>query len=176
MKSTTEKIAISGILVALDVLLTRVLAFNTPIMKIGLGFLAVALCGALFGPCWAAVCGALADIAGSLIFPTGAYFPGFTLTAALTGAVFGLLLRPYSKKRAVIAAVVNTVAISYLANTYLISVISGTAYKELLAARGVQPAFMIPIQVIMLTAVLPVIARQTEKISQNRKKGKKTLD
>ena len=72
--------------VALDVLLTRVLAFNTPVMKIGLGFVAIAVCGAVYGPVAGAICGALGDIIGSLLFPTGAYFPVFTLTA--TGAGF----------------------------------------------------------------------------------------
>ena len=38
MKITTRKLAVSAILLAADVLLTRVFAFNTPLMKIGLGW------------------------------------------------------------------------------------------------------------------------------------------
>ena len=91
MKITTRKLAVSAILLAADVLLTRVFAFNTPLMKIGLGFAAIALCAMLYGPAWAALVSALGDFIGSLAFPTGAYFPGFTLTAAVTG----LLLRRY---------------------------------------------------------------------------------
>ena len=92
MRHSTKKLAVSALLIALDVILTRLLAINTPVMKIGLGFAAVALCALLYGPWWAAVVAALADILGSTLFPTGAYFPGFTLTAACTGVSFGLCL------------------------------------------------------------------------------------
>ena len=93
MKGQTKKLAVSALLLAADVILTRILAFNTPLMKIGLGFAATALCAMLYGPWWAAGVAALGDLLGSLLFPTGAYFPGFTLTAACTGALFGLCLR-----------------------------------------------------------------------------------
>ena len=55
--NTTKKIAVSALLIAADVLLTRVLAINTPVMKIGLGCLAVALSAALYGPWWGALTG-----------------------------------------------------------------------------------------------------------------------
>ena len=31
-------------------------------------------------------------LVGALLFPTGAFFPGFTLTAACTGLLYGLCL------------------------------------------------------------------------------------
>lgn len=163
LNTATKKVAVSGALIALDVLMTRILAINTPIMKIGLGFLAVALCGALYGPWWSGTCGALADILGSVLFPTGAYFPGFTITAAITGVIFGMLLRPFSKTRALAAAAVNSVFISFLANTYLISYISGSPYIKLLAARAVQLAVMLPIQGLVLYTILPIILKKVKK-------------
>lgn len=103
MKITTRKLAVSAILLAAYVLLTRVFAFNTPLMKIGLGFAAIALCAMLYALAWAALVSALGDLIGSLAFPTGAYFPGFTLTAAVTGLIFGLCL--YKRERSWIHAV-----------------------------------------------------------------------
>ena len=41
-------------LIAFDVIFTRVLALNMPLTKIGLGFAAVMVCGMLYGPGWAA--------------------------------------------------------------------------------------------------------------------------
>ena len=41
---------------------------------------------------WTAVGYAVGDLLGMMIFPTGAYFPGFTLTAFITGLIFGLFL------------------------------------------------------------------------------------
>ena len=153
MAITTRKLAISALLLTADVILTRLIAFNTPIMKIGLGFTASALCAMIYGPWWAALIAALGDLLGSLLFPTGAYFPGFTLTAACTGLIFGLCL--YRKEpvwhRPVLAAVLNCVLVSYLANTAMICFISGNPYKVMLAARLVQLAVKLPLQIVVLT-------------------------
>ena len=148
----TKKLLVSAQLIALDVVLTRLLAINTPVMKIGLGFAAVALCAILYGPWWAALVAALGDLVGALFFPTGAFFPGFTLTAACTGFIFGLCLyrRGKSLLWPILAAVLNVVLVSYLANTAMISYISGTPYATLLKARAVQLAVMLPVQIIVL--------------------------
>ena len=80
MNKNTKKIVIIAMLVAFDVIFSRLLAFNILIATVGLGFAAAAVCAMLYGPAWAGVCAALADFVGALLFPTGAYFPGFTAT------------------------------------------------------------------------------------------------
>ena len=52
MGGKTKKLALSALLITADVILTRLLAINTNVMKIGLGFTAVALCALLYGPWW----------------------------------------------------------------------------------------------------------------------------
>ena len=152
MHGQTKKLTVSALLLAADVILTRVLAFNTPVMKIGLGFAATALCAMLYGPWWAAGVAALGDVLGSLLFPTGAYFPGFTLTAACTGLLFGLCLyrRGRDWRLPILAAALNCVLISWLANTAMISFISGTAFGALLGVRAVQLTVMLPLQSLVL--------------------------
>jgi len=149
----TKKLIVSAELLALDVVLTRLLAVNTPVMKIGLGFAAVALCAVLYGPWWAALVAALGDLVGALLFPTGAFFPGFTLTAACTGLIFGLCLyrRDKSLLWPILAAALNVLLVSYLANTAMITYISGTPYTTLLKARAVQLAVMLPVQGAVLS-------------------------
>ena len=149
----TKKLIVSAQLLALDVVLTRLLAINTPVMKIGLGFAAVALCAIFYGPWWTALVAALGDLAGALLFPTGAFFPGFTLTAACTGLIFGLCLyrRDKSLLWPILAAALNVLLVSYLANTAMISYISGTPYTTLLKARAVQLAVMLPVQGAVLS-------------------------
>ena len=149
----TKKLIVSAQLLALDVVLTRLLAVNTPVMKIGLGFAAVALCAVLYGPWWAALVAALGDLVGALLFPTGAFFPGFTLTAACTGLIFGLCLyrRDKSLLWPILAAALNVLLVSYLANTAMITYISGTPYTTLLKARAVQLAVMLPVQGAVLS-------------------------
>lgn len=156
MRASTRKLVISALLVTLDVLFTRILALNTPVMKLGLGFAAVAFCAQAYGAGWAALTAALGDLLGSLLFPTGAYFPGFTLTAAMTGAIFGLCLYGRAPRFicALAAAALNCMCVSFLANTGLIALITGAAYLPLLAARGVQLAVMLPVQCAVIWLIM----------------------
>ena len=144
MKISVRKLAVSALFITADVLLTRILAINTPLMKIGFGFAAVALSALISGPLWAMLTAALGDLLGALLFPVGAYFPGFTLTAALTGLIFGLVL--YKKTpgalRALAAAGINCVLVTLLGNTAMIAYISGTEFMPLLVTRLVQWAVL----------------------------------
>lgn len=152
MKLNTRKLAISAMLITLDVLFTRVLAINTPLMKIGFGFAAAAVSAMLYGPLWAMLTAALGDFLGAVIFPTGAFFPGFTLTAALTGLIFGICLYRRGQKLLwpVLAAGLNCLLVTLVANTALIAYISGNDYSVLFAARTVQFFVMFPVQALVL--------------------------
>ena len=68
-------------LIAIEIVLSRFCSIATPIVKIGFGFVPIAVCGMLYGPVWAGVAGGAADLLGAVLFPIGAYFPGFTLSA-----------------------------------------------------------------------------------------------
>ncbi len=155
MKITTKKIAISAFLIAFDVIFTRVLALNMPLTKIGLGFAAVMVCGMLYGPGWTALCAGLGDLIGSLLFPTGAYFPGFTLTAAIGGAIFGAAL--YKKRPGlsgcIVTALLNGLIVSLLLNTTMISLVFGPDFWPLLYTRLAEFGVMLIIQTLVMTAI-----------------------
>ena len=96
-----KKLVLAALFVALDLLFTRV--FCVYLMgggeRVSLQFLANAVCGWALGPWWGAGVAAVADLTGALIGSSGlAFFPGFTLTAALRGFTYGLLL--HKKKTA----------------------------------------------------------------------------
>jgi ECF transporter S component (folate family) len=89
-----------GIFIAMQVILKNYLSINTGILRIGFSFIPIAIGGALFGPLWNGVICAIADIAGFLIAPAPApYFPGFTLSAFLSGAVYGFFLKAAATPR-----------------------------------------------------------------------------
>jgi len=92
-KSNTKRLVVLAFLIALEIILTRFCSIQTPIVRIGFGFLPVAMMGILYGPLWAGIGYAAGDVLGMLIFPSAAYFPGFTLTAFLTGIIFGFSSR-----------------------------------------------------------------------------------
>ena len=103
---STERLVLLALMVALQVVMGKIIQINLVSKEFNLGFLPIAAAGALMGPAAGAVVGALGDLIGSLLFPTGAYFPGFTLTSALVGLVFSLILRAKASwVRALAAAV-----------------------------------------------------------------------
>ena len=84
-------LVLTAVFTALTVVLSRFLSVNIWNMSIGFSFVSLMLCGMLLGAFWGGVCGALADFIGAILFPFGPYFPGFTVTAFLSGAVFGFV-------------------------------------------------------------------------------------
>ena len=88
----TYQLVVMAFLVALEIIFTRFLSINLPIARIGFGFLPVAITAIMFGPIWAALCYTVGDLLGMMIFPTGQFFPGFTLSAFITGLLYGILL------------------------------------------------------------------------------------
>ena len=91
-QKTTKIMVTCALLVALQVILARFLSINTTFVVVNFSFLAVALAGILFGPLWGMAVGGVSDLVGASLFPFGAFFPGFTLTAALVGLVYGAFL------------------------------------------------------------------------------------
>ena len=104
--------------------------------------------------------GALADFVGALLFPIGAYFPGFTLTAFLTGMVYGLFLyKRQSLPRILGAVAVNQFILSLLLNTLWISVLYGSPFGPLLVTRLVQSAILTVVQIVVIELIVKALPR-----------------
>ncbi len=156
-KSLATQVVTMALLIALAIILTRFLSITLPIVRIGFGFIPIAVMGILYGPLWAGVGAALADILGMLIFPTGgSYFPGFTVTALLTGVVYGLIFykKEITWKRTVIAVLTITVFLSLGLNTLWLQMLIGKSFLVLLPPRLVQAAIMAPVKILVIQLVL----------------------
>ncbi len=143
-----------SMLTALQVVLSRFLSIETPFVKIGTGFVPVMLAGSLFGPIGGLVVGGVSDLLGAILFPFGAYFPGFTITAAFSGLVYGLMLggKP-ALPRILLAYLITTVVVTLGFNTLFTAIlyIKGTdpwhvKYLASLSTRLTQAAIMMFIQ------------------------------
>ena len=108
-----------ALLIAMNVILTRFFGIQTPISQINFSFVPVVLAALLYGPLPAALVGAVGDVLGAVLFPAGAYFPGFTLTSALGGLIYGLFLykKPAALWRSVSAVLIITVFLNMGLNT-----------------------------------------------------------
>ncbi len=166
IKWDTRTLVTLSILTALEIVLNRFLSINAWNTKIGFSFIPVAVAGMLFGPLGGAVVGALGDLVGAILFPIGAYFPGFTLTAFLTGLVYGLFLyREQTILRIAAAVGINQLVLSLLLNTLWISVLYGSPYGPLLVTRIAQCLILTAAQLILLPLIARILPRLRKKES-----------
>lgn len=159
-KFTTRQLATLGVLTAVEIVLNRFLSINAWNIKIGFSFVPIVIAAILYGPLQAAVVAALGDFVGAILFPIGAYFPGFTLTAFLTGLVFGFFLhREQTLLRALCAVLLVQFVLGLLLNTYWISVLYGSPFVPLLATRVVQAGLLTVVQTVTILAIARVLPR-----------------
>ena len=163
-KTGSRTIVMLGLLTAIEIVLSRFCSISAWNIKIGLAFVPLVLAAMLYGPLAGGAVGAVVDLIGALLFPIGAYFPGFTLTAFLNGMFFGLLLhKKRTMPRVICAVAVTQLCCSLLLNTLWISLLYGSPFEKLLIARGVQCTVLVPTQIIVigiLTRSTSLFARQ----------------
>ncbi len=162
-KINTKSVSIIGILVAMEIILAR-FSVHTWNLKIGFSFVPIAVAAIFYGPACGGLVAAIGDIISAFLFPVGAYFFGFTFSAFLTGAVFGLCFRKKTSFGTVLLAVlIGQGLISQCLNTFWISFLYGSPYWPLFFTRIYQTAAMSVVQFVCLFAIdrklLPVLKR-----------------
>lgn len=163
---TTRMMAVLSVLLALEVIIAR---FGTirpsESIKLSLDFIPVVIAAILFGPIPAIIMSILADILGAFLFPVGPFFPGFTLTAAATGLIYGLILhKSQSFPRILIAVLLQQLFCSLILNTFWLHLLYGMPYLPTMAARLIQCAIMVAIQLVMI----PIIAKTIQSIEKRQ--------
>lgn len=151
-----------ALLIAAEIVLSRFLSFSQLTIKFSFAFVAVMLAGRYYGPIGGALCGGLADLLGALLFPIGAYHPGFTLTAALCGALYGACFyKGYTLPRVLLAVGGSQVFGTLLLNTYWVSTLAGVtkSFGALFVTRLPEFAVMGVIMVLMAWLLLPRLDR-----------------
>ena len=153
-KTDIRRLCIYAMLIAIDVVLARFLSVNAWNVRIGFSFVPVVVAALLYGPVAAAVIHGIADILGALLFPTGTFFPGFTLTAAVLGLIYGLFLK--GRERwvfALLAVLCGQIVCTLLLNTAWISILYGSPFVPLLGTRLIQAVITAPVQFIVILAL-----------------------
>lgn len=171
-KISTKKLITLGVLVAMDVVLTRFLSINAWNTRIGFGFVPMVVAAIMYGPVSGGVVAAVADVVGALMFPTGPFFPGFTFTALITGVTFGLFLhKKQSLWRIVAAVAVTQFVYSLFLNTYWICLVYGAHFKPLLATRVVQSAIISGAQIVVIPLLAGAVKRFGKTFTETKKTG-----
>ena len=135
-----KKLVLAALFVALDLLFTRV--FCVYLMggaeRVSLQTLASAVCGWALGPWWGAGVAAAAGLS---------FFPGFTLTAALRGLTYGLLLyhKPVAFPRCLAASAAVSILWGLLLNAVWLSFYMGKNFWAWTVAKAPLKLLLVPV-------------------------------
>ncbi len=140
------KLVLTAVLVAMNVVLERLLLrYQVWDIDISFGFVVVCFAAAFLGTPYAVAVAGFGDLIGSLLFPFGPYFPGFTLT----NCVYGLILAEFIFKNATPLKCVLGVAVAKI----ICSVALNTLWISILYRGGVDAYF-----VVLIPRLLPALA------------------
>jgi len=157
---STRQLVLMAMLIAAHIVLSRFLSISAWNMKIGFAFVPVIIAAVYMGPLQAAVVGALGDFIGAILFPIGAYFAGFTITAFLVGLLYGVFLHKRQNSVLIIGAVASTEIIgSLLLNTLWISILYGAPFLPLMATRVFQVIIMGALEFLVIRSMISVFMK-----------------
>lgn len=167
----TRKILLCALFIASTIVLGRILSIRTPILTIGFSFVPIMLGAIILGPKYSTFISTISDIIGALLFPSGSYFFGFTITAFLTGLIYGLLLHRKTFTidksffiRIIISTILVTGLLNGLLNTFWIIIISKGASKVIIPIRILKQLIMAPIKVITITSICKIFETRINKL------------
>ncbi len=159
-RSRLRLLLLTAFFLALDIVLVRLLSLNLWNLKLNLGFLAVAGAAYFCGTLPAVFVAAAGDFLGAILFPVGVYFPGFTITAALSGLVFGLLIHEKTNIWGIgVLVLVDQFFLSLIINTALISQLYSVPFLSLLPLRLLQAFLMGMLESCLFVPLLTIFDR-----------------
>ena len=163
-KLSTQKLVLLALMVALNVILGRLSIQISPEVRLSVfGFIPIALAGALMGPAYGAMVGAAGDELNSVLFTHvyGGYFPGYTLTAALSGAWYGYVLykKPVTWLRAV-AAILPVILLGEMGlNSVWVYMMYSKTFWAKLPMRLITNVIEAPFKIALLMGMNKAVAR-----------------
>lgn len=169
---TTKNITLAAMLVALQVILEKLSIGDPAVLKFSFGFIATALIGYSLGPWiggWAMV---VSDLISNTIFSSGSlFFPGFTLSAFISGVIAGMFLynQKISWQRILVYEFFQLLITNVLLTTlwlYLMSMSSSSSSHTFLALLAIR----IPKEIItwpLETIIILIILRQLGRLNLN---------
>lgn len=157
--SKIKKTVLAALLLALLIVLSRFASIQTQLLVINAGFVPIVMSAIWLGPKYSMLIAALGDFIGAILFPFGSYFPGFTLSGAITGLIYGIFLkRDFNKeinnKKFVICLIISTVLVLVLDGIFLralwLNILYGKAFFLIVSARLISELIKIPVQIITI--------------------------
>ncbi|WP_051208755.1 folate family ECF transporter S component [Butyrivibrio sp. WCD3002] len=155
-----RNVTFCGMLAAIAIILGYVATFNIGnYIRIGFSGLPNQVVDYLFGPAVGAIFGAALDVIKWFLKPTGDFFPGFTISAALGGIIYGYAF--YKKNitivRVLVAQLIVKVFVNICLNSIWLKLLYGQALLAMLPGRIISNSVMLPIDTFITFVMLKAI-------------------
>lgn len=157
--SKLKKVILSGILLALLIVLNRFVSIKTPLLVISFSFVPIMMAAIWLGPKYSTLIAALGDFIGAILFPFGTYFPGFTVSAGLAGLIYGIFLykkqnNKMSDKKFIIRLIISNLLVLGIVEIFVVSLwlnmLYGKAYLVVVSTRVLAQVIMFPIRIVTI--------------------------
>lgn len=169
-KNRTRRIAYMGLLIALKIILTYIVAINTPYYRFGFAFIPSVLMGAIFGPSWTMLGMGIADVLGSALFGSGSFFIGFTVSACVLGFLYGVFYykKTFTLLRVVVAAVTLSVLSSLFFTPLWLQLMYGVPFFTSVSGHFIKLLIDLPITIALTYAIgnVPVIRQLIYRVQK----------
>lgn len=159
-------LSLCAVFVALQVISSGFFVQVSENLRIYFSFIFTALFSCIGGPVMALVSGFAADIISFMLFPSGAFFFGYTLSAMLGALLFALLL--WDTRITIVK-----LALSRIFITVFINILLGSVWTTMLYSKGflfyvtksaIKNLALLPLEIILLVilfkALLPLLYRK----------------
>lgn len=168
-KNPTTTLSVSAICVALYVILSMLQIPLSPSLKIVFASLMLGVSATLVGFFPSILVAIVADIIQHFLFPTGAFFIGFTINTVITAIIYSVLF--YNQKitvtKAVIARALVVVICHLILTPIWLSILMGDTAVILNWPRVAKNIIMFPID----TALLYFVVKKAQDLKPNKLKN-----
>lgn len=157
-----RNVVFCGMMAAIAVILGYVATIRLgQYIRIGFSGLPNQVVDYLFGPAIGAIFGAALDIIKWFLQPTGDFFPGFTISAALGGIIYGYAFykKNVTVKRVLIAQLIVKIFVNIGLNSLWLKMLYDQAIIALLPGRILSNAIMLPIDTFITYVMLKAVDR-----------------
>ncbi len=162
-------IVFCGMMAAIAVILGYVATIRIgQYIRIGFSGLPNQVVDYLFGPAIGAIFGAALDVIKWFFQPSGDFFPGFTISAALGGIIYGFAFykKNVSLPRVFVAQLIVKVFVNIGLNSLWLKMLYDQAILALLPGRILSNAIMLPIDTFITYAMLKAVDRTIRPMFQ----------
>ena len=149
-------LAITALLVSVNIVLGYHTIRFSDSLRIGFGFVTQPIVAMFFGPLVCCITGIMQDVISLMLQPTGAYIPAYSLSVGISGMFYGMVL--YQKKPTILRVLSVELLVIVVGNVLLNSIALaptvGSGFVGILPARIIKNILVFPIQSIVVYLIL----------------------